>query len=629
MTRLAQFAIITMKGTGELFFVSVTATSYINVQGIFPLFTVSYDHLAHRCRVRRLNSPVSFIVRCAMNQEEIREMFSKLQTRHDVARILGRKESSLRYFLYKRRPESMYRTFSIKKRNGTDRVISAPQRELKAIQRKLAYVLSCVYEPKVCAYGFVAGKSNVGNASQHTKRTLVLNIDLKDFFSQIHFGRVRGMLMKPPYSVGEEAATTIAQIACLNGILPQGAPSSPIITNMICVPLDNALIRLAKSAGCVYTRYADDLTFSTYKSAFDRNIVSFEDDKIKIGNKLAGILEKHSFSINPEKINVRRHSQHQEVTGLTVNVFPNLRRNYIRNLRAILHHCRTQGIYESAKEYIAKGYCKNSDILAAVNDPEKRETIEKWFEYVLKGKINYIKQIKGGDDLTYLSFAQCLNQILGRQVFDVSNLYKLNQLALENTFILECDMGDIYEQGSAFYIPNVGLLTSYHVVEHGVLYKAYTCSGYKRDSFCAVGLDANLWTSDKKIDYAIFNISHPLLGDKGFKIGDSTNLRVGDQVTVIGYPNYQEGDSPYIQNCAITSKKTFMGVPFYTVSGRIVHGASGGVVLNSKREAIGIIKGGVQTLRDNEDDRNDNQGFIPIHLVINHMMQSETENMAQ
>jgi hypothetical protein len=83
------------------------------------------------------------------------------------------------------------------------------------------------------------------------------------------------MLMKPPYSIGEEAATTIAQIACLNGILPQGAPSSPVITNMICVPLDNALMHLAKKAGCVYTRYADDITFSTYKKSFDKDIVFY------------------------------------------------------------------------------------------------------------------------------------------------------------------------------------------------------------------------------------------------------------------------------------------------------------------------------------------------------------------
>jgi S1-C subfamily serine protease len=556
-----------------------------------------------------------------MEREEIKELFPKLKTRHDVAGILEIKETSLRYFLYKRRPENMYCTFSIKKRNGSDRQISAPQKELKAIQRKLAHVLSCIYEPKICAYGFIESKSIVGNASQHTKRSLVLNVDLKDFFSQIHFGRVRGMLMKPPYSIGEEAATTIAQIACFNGKLPQGAPSSPIITNMICAPLDNALMRLAKSTGCVYTRYADDITFSTYKKTFDKDVVFYVDNEIQIGSKLAGIFEKHSFCVNPEKITVREHSKRQEVTGLTVNVFPNLRRSYIRNLRAILHHCHVNGVYETAKEYISKGFCNNPEIVAAANIQERKEYIESWFECVLKGKINYIKQVKGFGSLTYLSFAQQLNQILERPVFDVSNLYELDRLALDSTFILECEMGDIFEQGSAFYVPDIGLITSYHVVEHGVLYKAYTCSEYKKNSFGAVGLDANKQAANKRIDYAIFNIIPPVTEQKGLRIGDSTNLHVGDQVTVIGYPNHQEGNSPYIQNCAITSKKTFLEAPFYTVSGRIVHGASGGVVLNSKREVIGIIKGGVQTLRDDEDSTNDNQGFVPIHLAIEHMME--------
>lgn len=558
-----------------------------------------------------------------MEREEIKELFPKLQTRHDVAGILEIKESSLRYFLYKRRPENMYCTFSIKKCNGSDRQISAPQKELKSIQRKLTYILSCVYEPKICAYGFIEGKNIVGNASQHTKRSLVLNVDLKDFFSQIHFGRVRGMLMKPPYSIGEEAATTIAQIACLNGKLPQGAPSSPIITNMICAPLDNALMRLAKSTGCVYTRYADDITISTHKKAFDKDIVFYEDEEIRIGSKLAGIFEKHNFCVNPEKITIREYSKRQEVTGLTVNVFPNLRRSYIRNLRAILHHCNTQGIYEAAKEYILKGFCKNPEILVVADIPEKREIVESWFECVLKGKINYIKQVKGEGSLTYLSFAQQLNQIFGKPVLDISNLYKLDRLALNNIFILECEMGEVFEQGSAFYVPEIGLVTSYHVVEHGVLYKAYTYPEYKKNSFGAVGFDANKRAADKRIDYAIFNITPPLFEGKGLRIGDSTNLHVGDQVAVIGYPNHQEGNSPYIQNCAITSKKTFLDAPFYTVSGRIVHGSSGGVVLNAKREVIGIIKGGVQTFRDDEDLSNDNQGFVPIHLAIEHMMECE------
>ena len=200
-----------------------------------------------------------------MDKDEVKKAFLQLKTREDVSALLGIRDRSLRYFLYKRRPERLYTTFTIEKRNGKLRKISAPRMEWKNVQRKLADVLSCVYAPKVCAYGFVPGKSIVGNAMQHTKRNLVLNIDLKDFFTQIHFGRIRGMLMRPPYSIGKEAATTIAQIACVNGVLPQGSPCSPILTNMVCVPLDNSMMKLAKATDCVYTRYADDITLSTFK----------------------------------------------------------------------------------------------------------------------------------------------------------------------------------------------------------------------------------------------------------------------------------------------------------------------------------------------------------------------------
>lgn len=88
-------------------------------------------------------------------------------------------------------------------------------------------------------------------------------------------------------------------------------------------------------------------------------------------------------------------------------------------------------------------------------------------------------------------------------------------------------------------------------------------------------------------------------------------------MTIIGYPNHQTGNTPFVQRCAITSKKTYLQAPLFTVSGRIIHGASGGVVLNSNYEVVGIIKGGIQTLGD--EDTNENQGFIPIHLALEHM----------
>lgn len=441
-----------------------------------------------------------------MEREDIKKAFLELKTREDVANLLGIEDRSLRYFLYKVRPENMYKSFKISKANSKDgRQINAPNKKLKTIQRKLADVLTCVYTPKVCSYGFVQDKNNIGNARNHVKRSLVLNVDLKDFFTQIHLGRVRGMLMKPPYDIGKEAATTIAQIACYNGKLPQGAPSSPIITNMICVSLDNSLMRLAKATGCTYTRYADDISFSTYKKEFPVAVVYVDETGVHIGKKLAQILEKHNFQINPQKVTLRKKTQHQEVTGLTVNAFTNVRRDYVRKLRSILDHCKRDGVYPTAKAYIDKGFCQNGFILSSKDNPEKEDVISDWFVSVLKGKITYIKTVKGENSLTYLSLAQQLNQACGREVLDVTALHRIDAIVENNIFVLKCT--DTETQGSCFYIHGVGLFTSFHVVEDGNFYVAKGWRAEGSNRIATVGLALNPIRFDKTLDYAVFNIT--------------------------------------------------------------------------------------------------------------------------
>ena len=228
-----------------------------------------------------------------MNQnKELQLQFYKLKTRQDVSKILGIKDRSLRYFLYGVGTENLYHEIEIKKRNGGIRKICAPEDKLKNIQRKMLHILEEVYRKKPAAYGFINDKSNVSNAQNHCKRELILNIDLKDFFDQIHFGRVFGLLKKEPYSIGEEAAKVIAQLVCYKGKLPQGAPTSPIISNMICSPLDTQLTHLAKRYKLVYTRYADDITFSTHRNKFPIEIVDIVENKIELGSSLKEILKK-------------------------------------------------------------------------------------------------------------------------------------------------------------------------------------------------------------------------------------------------------------------------------------------------------------------------------------------------
>lgn len=552
-----------------------------------------------------------------MDKKQIREKFLALNSRADVAALLEVKDRSLRYFLFKVRPENMYYTFKIPKKNGTTRIISAPNTKLKNIQKKLAVILNCVYEPKICAYGFVTGKNIVGNAQKHANKHMVFNVDLQDFFSQIHFGRVRGMLMKPPYSIGEEAANTIAQIACLCGKLPQGAPSSPVITNMICVPLDNALMRLAKRANCVYTRYADDITFSTNKKEMDGSIAYIDATGVHIGTKLQAVLDAHSFHVNPEKISLRNYMHRQEVTGLTVNEFPNLRRGYIKELRAILHSCKNYGVVKAAKTYIEKGLCKNTAIKDMMSKPDGEEKLESWFRSVLIGKVKYIRQIKGARNFTYLSFAQKVNAVFDEPIFDISELSHFEKVVKNSTFILECDDGKHIVQGSGFWINGVGLITSYHVTQNEGFFTVFNVDDYGDKSLGRIGKTLNEIAADEQIDYALYKMPFSIDDALTFELGDSSKLKIGDRVTIIGYPNHQKGNSPYIQSCSITSEKKFFDAPFFTVSGRVVHGASGGLVLNEGHKIIGILKGGVV---DSSDElENENQGFVPIHLALEHI----------
>lgn len=177
--------------------------------------------------------------------------------------------------------------------------------------------------------------------------------------------------MHEPYNIGEQAATVIAQLACFNGALSQGSPSSPIITNVICSPLDTQLIRLAKKHGIVSTRYVDNITLSTFNDEFPEAVIKGDVSNLIISNELGNILKKNSFSVNLDKVFLNNNFTRQEVTGLIVNRFPNVKKEYIKSLRAILHKCCKKGIYETVLEYIDKGYYKNKDIIRDLDNKER------------------------------------------------------------------------------------------------------------------------------------------------------------------------------------------------------------------------------------------------------------------
>lgn len=194
----------------------------------------------------------------------------------DLAALLGYKAKSLAYILYKLPDAAKYTTFKIPKKSGGEREICAPTDQLKLVQRRLANILyACRDEIDKesglgsLSHGFRRGHSIVTNAKPHHGRRFVLNLDLKDFFPSFNFGRIRGFFIKSKaFELNEKVATLIAQIACHQNSLPQGSPCSPVISDLVAHLLDARLAKMAKKEGVTYSRYADDLTFSTNKKSF-------------------------------------------------------------------------------------------------------------------------------------------------------------------------------------------------------------------------------------------------------------------------------------------------------------------------------------------------------------------------
>ncbi|WP_390339072.1 retron Ec67 family RNA-directed DNA polymerase/endonuclease [Vibrio harveyi] len=282
------------------------------------------------------------------------ELLQNCVTRKDLARLLNCKPSHLSYVLYKISPASKYSQFSIDKKTGGKRTINAPTKDLKNIQKSLSQLLqNCIDDinkihgyKNSCAHGFVRERSIITNAEVHKNQKNVANIDLESFFESFNFGRVRGFFIKNKhFSLFEEVATTIAQIACYNNALPQGSPCSPVITNLITHSLDMRLIALAKQNSCLYTRYADDLTFSTRKKSFPEEILK-EADGIFVPSKiLKNEIRRAGFSINHKKTRVQYKDSRQDVTGLVVNKKVNIAKDYYRLTKAMCNSLFSNGFY--------------------------------------------------------------------------------------------------------------------------------------------------------------------------------------------------------------------------------------------------------------------------------------------
>lgn len=288
------------------------------------------------------------------------------KTAQELADALGMTVSKLRWLTYRRDVDSgsHYRRWSIPKRNGKRRTITAPKSDLKRAQR---WALRNVFEKLPvhgAAHGFLPARSIVSNAKPHAGADVIVKVDVKDFFPTITWRRVKGLLRAR--GLREGAATLLSLLASESprdlvqfrgrnwwvasgpAALPQGAPTSPAISNAVCLHLDRRMSGLARKLGFRYTRYADDLVFSWFAAGAAKKTAP-------VGTLLHGvrlILQAEGFRVNPDKTRVLRKATSQRVTGLVVNEIPKdakrkdgsrppearVPRKLLRRLRAAIHN---------------------------------------------------------------------------------------------------------------------------------------------------------------------------------------------------------------------------------------------------------------------------------------------------
>ena len=307
--------------------------------------------------------------------------------------------AQLNYFCHPTRNAKHYKVFTIPKKSGGVREISAPVKMLKSFQTYTNMLLQALYEPTSAAMGFVPGKSVVDNAEKHVGMNYVLNLDLKDFFPSIPQARVWGALMSKAIGFNLDVASAVAGLCCTEivfyddkpvlttvdlpkgaktekrNVLPQGAPTSPILTNIVARNLDRQLNHLAAKFGLNYTRYADDITFSSMHNVYQ--------EEGEFMTELRRIVAEQNFTINEKKTRLQKKGSRQEVTGLVVSDRVNVTREYVRSIGSLLYIWERYG-YDSAFARFLQHYTPKAN---RVSPPS--------MERVLQGKLMYLKMVKG------------------------------------------------------------------------------------------------------------------------------------------------------------------------------------------------------------------------------------------
>ncbi len=471
---------------------------------------------------------------------------------------------------------SQYHTVEIPKRGDGTRILSVPNARLKFLQTKINELLQKMYSVRGCVHGFVPGKSALTNAQEHLGRRHLVKVDLLDYFGQIGRQRVRGVLRS--LGVPSPVSEVITVLCILKDGLPQGAPTSPVLANMVTFRLDQELVQFSKKNRLRYSRYADDIVFSSYsrpriiQSSIEAHYAHLE--LTDIDEKLLIIFERESFELNEQKLYYCGKDARRTVTGYTINEAVNVPLKHVRRVRATLHNVRKNGYDAEQRKFSAKTFSMKS------------------LQKSLRGQIEWIGATKGRSDKVFRRYAIEFNALFSEKIEVGPDLNRLESLS---TWVLETENPDPNEfgtQGTAFFLRGVGLVTAAHCVPAG-----NTIEVFSVDDF---GTKYAVTVRERHDHYDLAILDHAIPTTEFIELERaSREPNVGEESRIWGFPGYCPGHQVENRLGRVVSHPTRHGISMLCVDQKINQGSSGGPLLNSASEVVGVgHKGGPDEAQD-------------------------------
>ena len=494
-------------------------------------------------------------------------------------------------------PAPLYTTFEVSKRRGGIRTIDAPARKLKAMQRIVATDLAATLgSNSPVAHSFMPGRSVISNALPHVRRATVARVDLKDFFHQINFGRIKGVFQSAPFLLPDDISTVLAQLCCYEGRLPQGAPTSPTLSNYVCRSMDAALRRLAKRFKARYTRYSDDLTFSFASVAIDRlpkemfivTPVSGRRHRVEPGFLLSEIIADQGFEINAAKTVGTGRERRQMVTGIVVNDGLRVPGKFTQEVRRALHLWEVLGL--KAAEDRAIPVLTRKKYASGVHPSLPK---------LLRGKLAWLGRVNGRSDEKYQRLAKKYNDLVIKhgmpelQVVIDARVKTFAEAQAATWFMrAEIHEGD-YDviDGTAFKISGQEWVTCAHCAGDRKTRTTYPNIRLYSSDGPTDGTAVRVTSIDWDRDLAILR-PRPMVPIPRhlahFLIAEYSPVAPA-LVGVMGFPSSHERQPPIFLRSRVVRTRAVSGVQRIEIDKPIQQGNSGGPVFDEAYKVVGVV----------------------------------------